>query len=890
MGMSGQLKILHLEDSKIDAELIAAKLQEEGISCVIDWVDGKDGYEARLEQGGFDVILADYTLPTFDGLSALRMARNRNPDVPFIFVSGTIGEDRAVETFKNGATDYVLKGELSRLVPSIKRALKEAEERAERKRAEEATRRSEKKYKDLFNSTLDGIFQVDAEGAFILMNPAGARIFGYENPDEIIGRNALEFWRNPKDRDVYREELQRQKKLSAYPMRAKKKNGEPIELESSTRIIENEKENFLGIEGILRDVTARIRTEEELLASAQRWNNTFDAMSEAISILDKDGNILQCNQALLYLLEKLPADIIGHPYWEAVFSDREPSPDCAFSRMQKSHHREYATRQLFTRWFNVTVDPILDPAGNLTGCVHILSDISEHRKFEEQLKESESKFRSLAEQSLVGTYIIQDGKFKYVSPRLAEMFGYDVQEITDHKGPLDLVTPEDHHIVDENMRQRLSGQIPFSHYEVRGRKRSGDIISIEIFGSVMSYKGRPAIIGSVLDVTEKGKLENQLRQAQKMEAVGQLTGGIAHDFNNILSAVIGYAYLLQMQMKADDPGRPYVDQILAGADRAANLTRSLLTFSRKQTPNLKPININENIQRVETLLRRVIGEDIDLRTVLAPQALIVSADAGQIEQVLMNLATNSRDAMQNGGILSIETTLVEADTLSDVETDHRVSHYAVIEVTDTGTGMDEQTREKIFEPFFTTKALGRGTGLGLSMVYGIVKQHNGHIHCYSEPRMGTTFKIYLPIAAGAAAAGGDKSAFTASLEIRGGAETILVVEDDESLRKLARVTLEQFGYTVIDADNGKDAVERFQENQERVRLVLCDVIMPRMSGSEVREAIKKLSPRTPVVFMSGYPADIIQQKSLVDENVDMILKPFSPTALIKKVREVLDRT
>jgi PAS domain S-box-containing protein len=886
--MRGYLKILHLEDSKLDAELIATKLQEGGISCTIDLVDARDEFAARLDRGGYDVILADYTLPSFDGLSALQMTRERDRDVPFIFVSGTIGEDRAVETFKNGATDYVLKGELSRLVPSIQRALKETEERAERKRAEEATRRSEKKYKDLFDSTLDGIFQVNAEGEFILMNQAGARIFGYENPDEIIGKNALEFWRDPKDRDVYREELQKQKKLSAYPMRAKKKNGEPIELESSTRIIEDEKGIFLGIEGILRDVTARMRAEEGLHVSAQRWNNTFDAMSEAISILDSDGNILQCNQALLYLLEKLPDDIIGHPYWEAVFNDREPLPDCAFSRMQKSHHREYATRRLFTRWFNVTVDPILDPAGNLTGCVHILSDISEHRKFEEQLKESESKFRSLAEQSLVGTYIIQDEKFKYVSPRLADMFGYGVQEITDHKGPLDLVTPEDHHVVDENMRQRLSGQIAFSHYEVRGRKKGGDIISIEIFGSAMSYQGRPAIIGSVLDVTEKGKLENQLRQAQKMEAVGQLTGGIAHDFNNILSAVIGYAYLLQMQMKTDDPGRPYVDQILAGADRAANLTRSLLTFSRKQTPNLKPININENIQRVETLLRRVIGEDIDLRTALAPGDLVVQADPGQIEQVLMNLATNARDAMPKGGILSIETAVTRADALADVAIDRNVAEYAAIEITDTGIGMDEQTRKKIFEPFFTTKDLGRGTGLGLSMVYGIVKQHNGYIYCSSEPGKGTSFTLYLPILAGAAAA--DKHAITASNEVRGGTETILIGEDDASLRELAHVTLEQFGYTVIDADNGQDTVERFRENRDRVRLVLCDVVMPRMNGSEVREAIKKLSPRIPIVFMSGYPADIIQQKSLVDENVDMILKPFSPTALIKKVREVLDRT
>ncbi len=754
---------------------------------------------------------------------------------------------------------------------------------------EEALRRSEKKYKDLFDSTLDGIFQVNAEGAFIFMNPAGARIFGYESPHEIIGRNALEFWREPSDRDVYRAELKRHKKLSAYPMKAKKKSGEPLELESSTRIIEDEKGNFLGIEGILRDVTVRKQAEEQLRTSVQMWNSTFDAINDAVSIMDGKGTIVRSNRAMINLVDDYPQGIVDHPCWEVVHHADKRIIDCPFLRMQKSRRRESTVIQYRTRWFHVVADPVIDQAGRLTGGVHIMTDITEHRQFEEQLKESESKFRSLAEQSLVGTYIIQDGKFIYASPRLAEMFAYSVEDIIDRKGPLDLVAPDDHHLVDENMERRLPREIPYSRYEVRGLKKGGDIINIEIFSSAMSYKGRPAIIGAVLDITEKKKLENQLRQAQKMEAVGQLTGGIAHDFNNILSAIIGYGSLLQMKLAQKDPLRQHVDHILASADRAANLTSSLLTFSRKHISNAMPMDINESIRKVENLLLRVIGEDIDLQTSLAPHDLIVNADAGQIEQILMNLATNARDAMQHGGILSIETTVVGADVAGAGPENDSKQQYALISVTDTGIGMDEKTREKIFEPFFTTKDLGRGTGLGLSMVYGIVKQHKGHIHCYSEPGQGTTFKIYLPLLAFEGELEKPKSIVSSAEESYRGAETILVAEDDEVLRKLAKTTLEYFGYTIIEAVDGADAVRKFRENKEGIRLVLCDVIMPGKSGREVGAEIRKISREVKIVFMSGYPADIIHQKSLLEEGVEIILKPIPPTVLLKKIRETLDR-
>ena len=344
-----------------------------------------------------------------------------------------------------------------------------------------------------------------------------------------------------------------------------------------------------------------------------------------------------------------------------------------------------------------------------------------------------------------------------------------------------------------------------------------------------------------------------------------------------------------MKMTPDDPQRLYVDQILAGTDRAASLTRSLLTFSRKQLTNLQPVNINENIRKVETLLLRTIGEDIDLRTELAPGDLIVNADAGQIDQVLMNLTTNARDAMQQGGILSIETSVVESDELGAGPAGDGKQRYVRILVSDTGVGMDEKTREKIFEPFFTTKDLGRGTGLGLSMVYGIIKQHNGEIRCYSEPGTGTTFKIYLPLLAAAASVPAAARGLLKAEDRLQGTETILVAEDDEVLRGLAQSTLESFGYTVITAVDGKDAVGRFLENREKIGLVLCDVIMPRMNGGEVGAAVRKNKPDARILFMSGYPADFVQQKSMLEEGAEVILKPFSPIVLARKVREAPDK-
>jgi CheY-like chemotaxis protein len=372
-----------------------------------------------------------------------------------------------------------------------------------------------------------------------------------------------------------------------------------------------------------------------------------------------------------------------------------------------------------------------------------------------------------------------------------------------------------------------------------------------------------------------------------MEAVGTLAGGIAHDFNNILTAIIGYGTILRMKI-GDVPLAVNADHLLEAAQRAAQLTKSLLAFSRKQEIVTQLVDLNELVSRTGKLIKRLIRQDIVYETVLTGGELGVMADSAQIEQVLMNLATNARDAMPDGGRLSIRTERVDLN--ADYIRMHQYAipgEYALITVSDTGMGMDENTRNKIFEPFFTTKEVGKGTGLGLSMAYGIVKQHKGFINVYSEIGTGTVFKIYLPIVKPAGIK--EEEQVKAEEPTPRGSEMVLVAEDDLSLRLLAKTLLEEHGYQVIEAEDGEEAVRKFKENQEQVKLLLFDIIMPRLDGRKAYEEIRKLQPNIKVLFASGYTEDLLSIKDILDQDLDFIQKPMRPHDLLMKVRTVLDR-
>lgn len=385
--------------------------------------------------------------------------------------------------------------------------------------------------------------------------------------------------------------------------------------------------------------------------------------------------------------------------------------------------------------------------------------------------------------------------------------------------------------------------------------------------------------------SERKRLEAQLQQAQRLEAVGQLAGGIAHDFNNILSIIMGYGELLLMDTKEDDPLRRHAVQILASADRAVLLTRGLLTFSRKQVIQTEPIDINETIRNAAELLRRLIGEHIELKTVIGRESLTIMADSGQIEQVLMNFATNARDAMPQGGCFTIETGRAELDPVQVRILGHgSPGKYIVISVTDTGSGMDEETRGKIFDPFFTTKEVGKGTGLGLAVVYGIIKQLNGHIDVHSIPGKGTTFNVALPAADAPVR---EKAEAPLTLPPRG-TEAILLAEDDPGVRSVTRSVLMNSGYAVLEAADGQEALEMFIRHKDEIDLVILDVIMPKKDGTAVYVEMKRIRPDIVALFTSGYPADTAGGKLNEEQASHFLPKPVPPVKLLTMVRQMLD--
>jgi len=375
----------------------------------------------------------------------------------------------------------------------------------------------------------------------------------------------------------------------------------------------------------------------------------------------------------------------------------------------------------------------------------------------------------------------------------------------------------------------------------------------------------------------------QLSHEQKMEVIGQMAGDVAHDFNNILTAIIGYASILQAE--ANDHQKGYVEQILRSAEKASHLTQGLLSLSRKQLLKAKLTNLNESIKGTENLLSKIIGEERALKTRFAKEPLTVLADEVQLEQVLINLATNARDAMPDGGTLTIETMYSELNQrYCETHGYGMPGNYALISVTDTGKGMDETKRERIFEPFFTTKEGGKGTGLGLSVVYGIIKQHHGYINVHSQPGKGTTFSIYLPLIAGAA----KKARPAGSSALPQGTGTILLAEDDTDVRNLSRWALEEFGYKVIEASDGAEAIRTFTQNRDKIQLLLLDVVMPHKNGAEVFDEIRKLKPDIKVLFMSGYPADLLRKEDVLEAGSHFIAKPVSPRNLLREVNRVLE--
>lgn len=496
---------------------------------------------------------------------------------------------------------------------------------------------------------------------------------------------------------------------------------------------------------------------------------------------------------------------------------------------------------------------------------------------------TEKAFSDSVMNTLPGVFFLIDGQRRMMrwNNNLETLTGYSPEELRG-MSPEDFVQDEARALFTEKLQEVLAGEQ--TSVEVSLPTKGGDRIPYHFTASPFVSSGARYVVAVGLDLSELRTLQEQILQSQKMESIGHLAGGVAHDFNNLLTAILGYGGMLQAALAEDDPRRRYVHHVLASGARASELTKSLLAFSRKQVIRPEPRDLNDTVKGMEKILRRIIGEDIELRTSLFDGTLTVMVDRGQMDQVIMNLATNARDAMPGGGLLSIETGLFHADdSYAKMHLFDKPGLYASLAITDTGMGMDEKTRERIFEPFFTTKELGRGTGLGLAIVYSIVKQHNGSINVYSEQVKGTTFKIYLPLTKQAAAVEAEKLP-----PPRGGTETVLVAEDEEEVRLLLRMVLEAKGYRVLEAENGAAAVDVYTARKDEIGLLLFDVVMPKKNGRQAYEEITQAAPDLKVIFMSGYTDNILHLNGSIEKKAPLIQKPLDLDELLRTVRAVLD--
>jgi PAS domain S-box-containing protein len=637
------LRVLLVEHEPTDVELCTKALRDAGYSMQLDVVSTPEEFARRLDSSPYDVVLSDYNIPGWSGMDVLHLLREKGKDMPFLLVTGALGEETAVSCIQQGVSDYILKDRLARLPHAIDRAIGEQRLREERHRAGLALRQSESRHRELVENAMYGIYRETVQGGFLQVNPALVRMLGYESSQELMKLPALDAYRYPQDRArLLIEEYRRTGRVLGVEVEWKRKDGLPLLVRLSGRGVSNE---------------------------------------------------------------------------------------------------------------------------------------------------------------------------------------------------------------------------------------AGDLQELEII---------------VEDVTELRALEKQLHQVRKFEAIGQLAGGIAHDFNNVIGAMMGWAELGSEQAPADSRLSDYFKKIRAQASRAAALTRQLLAFARRQILEPQDIQLNTIVTDVLSLLEKVIGKDVEIRTSLALDLSPVRADASQVEQVLMNLCLNARDAMPNGGRLTIQTrnTNLDEDACRRTPGLSPGLHSELI-VSDNGIGMDAKTREHIFEPFFTTKEPGKGTGLGLATVFGIVRQHGGFVFVDSEPNFGTTFHIYLPAVKIAVAATSPRSNPEETV-FRGGTETILVADDHEGIREMVRTALAGCGYRVLLAMNGEEAIHMVEDHAQEISLAVLDMVMPRIGGLEAAQRMAQIRPQMPVIFTTGYSSENEALSRVIQSGGVVLQKPFDPKKLARRVRELLD--
>jgi PAS domain S-box-containing protein len=798
------------------------------------------------------------------------------------------------------------------------------EDITERKSAERAQRVAEERLRTLFENAIEGIFQTTAEGRYLSANPALARLFGYSSPAEMmasIENIGNQLYADPWRREEFKRIMEEQDHVEGFEYELIRRDGKRVWINENAHAVRDEQGKLLYYEGTVEDITERKRAEAERQASMEiirsvNMTDNLDDLLRGIHVALK--KVLYAENCFVALHE--PAtDMFHFPFLADQFDAAPPPqkvgqsctayvfrtgkamliPQSVFDRLVEQGKVELVGTPS-PSWLGVplrspsatigvlVVQHYQDPGAYTQRDLEFLSSVGgqialaiERKRHEVALRESEARLRVLIEQLPAILWTI-DKNLRFTSAMGAGLtrVGLHANEIVGKTLSEFFETSDANFLPITSHRRAVMGEPNTFHMEWRNGSYACHAEPLR------NENGRcEGAICMALDVSDRKKLEEQLRQAQKMEAVGRLAGGIAHDFNNLLMVIQGHAELLTDRMKPGESLRRNAEQIQEASQRATSLTRQLLAFSRKQMLAPVVLNVQAVVSDMGKILRRLIGEDVELVTVNAPDLKRVKADRSQIEQVIMNLAVNARDAMPRGGKLTIETTNVEFDdSYSRAPVVLMPGRYVMLAVTDNGCGMDADTQAHIFEPFYTTKEKGKGTGLGLATVYGIVKQSGGYVWVYSEIGRGTTFKIYLPSVEEEVA---PREIRQAVASLPRGTETVLLVEDEEGVRELAKEYLESCGYKVLVAQNGQAAIDLVSKHSGPIDLIMTDIVMPGLSGSDLAKKVQSLRPDIRVVYMSGYTDQAIIHHGILSSDVLLLQKPFTMSTLAHKLREAL---
>ena len=737
------------------------------------------------------------------------------------------------------------------------------------------------------------------------VNRAALEFLEYDNKQDLIGKPLLTTVYAPDSRSKAKDLLNRWRRegsLKNEELQVLTREGEIRDVLLNVEMIFDHEGKPQHSISVHLDITERKRTEQALRSEEERSRMYLDMAGVILLALDKEGKVVLANPKACSVLGREEGEILDKNWFDSFIPEHERREvRRVFQQLMSGTVEpvEYVENQVLAlggnvRWVAWHNTLVKSRDGEILGTFSSGEDISERRQTEQALRDSEERFRELTDTLPQVVFEVDiRGTITYANRRAFELFGYVEEDFQRGLNTLEMIAAQDHDRAKANIGRVMRGDKPEStEYMARRTDRSTFPVMIHSPRFVRDGEG-VGLRGIIVDLSEHKaaekalkESEERLRQSQKMEAIGRLAGGIAHDFNNLLTTILGYSEMLLSEGTTTKEALESVREISKSAQRAASLTQQLLAYSRKQVLRPEELDINELVKNITKMLQRLIHENVRLNTVLDPKIGCVKADPAQLEQVIINLAINARDSMPGGGNLTIETqNLVLDESFCKLRPEVVPGEYVMLAVTDTGCGIDKKIQKQIFEPFFTTKEPGKGTGLGLATVFGTVKQSNGYVYVYSEPGLGSTFKIYLPVIQTMKPKGRDHPKEWAGYATD---RTILLVEDDEPLRKLVSQILERTGYTVVSASNGEEALRLFDSPEHtEIDLLVSDVVMPGIGGKALAEKLQARLPDLKVLFISGYPDEAVVHHGVLDEGVAYLQKPFSPKAFIQKVQEIL---